>query len=187
MRTFVISAVTLTLTLGAALAADKTPSAAALKAADAAIANAPVTKARIVSAALPTKAALPYIGIQTTSVTTSYQVSGLPTFLAAGSGFDYDVALPLSAMLQGDAAAVSLTMTSDTYTGYCLAAYAIVPAAGGTAIGAGKSAAQGCQPGYIYAFSFPLTLPAAPGDYIVVGVSVSSAGADKLINYLHIN
>lgn len=181
--------VVLTLTAGAAVAADRPmPSDAVIKSAMEAIKAAPVVSgAKVTAHALPHVGVPPYIGFQVTSVTTSYAISGLPTFLAAGTGFDYDVALPLASMNQGDAAAVSITWVSDTYTGYCLGGYAIVPAAGGAAVAAGISSAQACNPGYIYAIGFPVTLPAVSGDFVVVGIAKSTIGTPKLINFLHIN
>jgi hypothetical protein len=132
-----------------------------------------------------------YTGLQATLVAAGFPESGIPCFACANGGGGYDVSLPIpqSAVTSGSTVDIVVMMNSDTYTGPCVTAYAMLDSSN-KIVSVGKLAwgsYGGCNPLYSYMVTFQRTLALPPGDYVVVGGAIGTAGETTQATRLHIN
>jgi hypothetical protein len=132
-----------------------------------------------------------YTGLQATLVAVGYPEPFIPCFSCANGGGGYDVSLPIpqSAITAGTLVDIVVMMNSDTYTGSCVTAYAILDSSN-QIVSVGKygwGPQGGCTPLFSYMVSFQLSLNLPPGDYLVVGGAIGTVGETTRSIRLHIN
>jgi hypothetical protein len=133
-----------------------------------------------------------YTGLQATLVAVGYPEPNIPCFGCANGGGGYDVSLPIpqSAIPAGSLVDIVVMMNSDTYTGSCVTAFAILDSSN-QIVSVGKYGwgpqFGGCSPGISYMVYFQLSLNLAPGDYLVVGGAIGTVGETTRSSRLQIN